>query len=336
MFKKNKILIAMCSSLLLVACNDSDENIEESKPKVFEQWSSFNFAEKSIGTGVEEAPFKYVIATIRSTLTIDGNDLFEKKDFFNLNEKEQRLTPSYATYTGFYGSNEKHQEYGDRLGKINTSTINQWTFSPTLLNGTGEFNRITKYKVLDIAGQNILDTVDPNLSIRFNGVPLFDDVYGLAALKLYKKLYSSNFPVGSKCIQLISVEQNSDVLTLERYPEPNVDPFDQNTIKEWWENRKLEGEKVSIYKDTEAFILDYNNSGAAKVGDTYYWAKPSLNGEFYSFAEIVAKNKENFVYDEEVNQSEIKYSEIYDNLSKKSCHYFNPEATMFINKLADL
>ncbi|MGE8597944.1 MAG: hypothetical protein ACN6N2_01055 [Acinetobacter calcoaceticus] len=339
MFKKNKILIVIFLSLLIVACHDSNEsngNSSESKPKVFEQWSSFHFAERSIGTGVEEAPFKYVITTVRSTLTIDDNNLFEKKDFFNLNEKEQRLTPSYATYTGFYGSNEKHQEYGDHLGKINTSTINQWTFSPTLLNGTGEFNRITKYRVLDIAGQNVLDTFDPNLSIRFNGVPLFDDVYGLAALKFYKKLYSSNFPVGSKCIQLISVEQNSDVLTLERYPEPNVDPYDQNTIKEWWEDSKSQGDQVSIYKDTEAFILDFSNSGAAKVNNTYYWAKPSLKGEVFLFAKTVAKNKEKFVDEEELYESEIKYSEIYDELSKKSCHYFNPEATMFVSKLADL
>lgn len=342
MMKKNKILIAMCSSLLLVACNDSDENIEEPKPKVFEQWSSFHFAERVIVTGLDEPPVRRVIATVRSTLTIDDNNLFEKKDFFNLNENEQRLTPNYATYTGFYGSNEKHQKYGDLLGKVNTSTTNQWTLSPTLLNGTGEFNRITKYKVLDISGQNVFDTFDPNLSIRFNGVPLFDDVYGLASLKFYKKLYSSNFPVGSKCIQLISVDQNSDVLTLERYPEPNSEAYNQNSIKEWWEYRKSEGGKVSIYKDTEAYILNYENagatynSGAAKVKDTYYWANPSLKGEVFSFAKTVAKNKENFVDEEELYESEIKYSEIYDELSKKSCHYFNPEATMFINKLADL
>jgi hypothetical protein len=339
MFKKNKILIVIFLSLLIVACHDSNEsngNSSESKPKVFEQWSSFHFAERSIGTGVEEVPFKYVITTVRSTLTIDDNNLFEKKDFFNLNEKEQKLTPSYATYTGFYGSNDKHQKYGDLLGKINTSTINQWTLSPTLLNGTGEFNRITKYKVLDISGQNVFDTFDPNLSIRFNGVPLFDDVYGLAALKFYKKLYSSNFPVGSKCIQLISVEQNSDVLTLERYPEPNSEVYNQNSIKEWWEYRKSEGDKLSIYKDTEAYVLGSYTTGVAKVSDTYYWANLSLKGEVFSFAKTVAKNKENFVDEEELYESEIKYSEIYDELSKKSCHYFNPEATMFINKLADL
>lgn len=226
------------------------------------------------------------------------------------------MTPSYATYTGFYGSNEKHQKYGDLLGKINTSTINQWTLSPTLLNGTGEFNRITKYKVLDISGQNVFDTFDPNLSIRFNGVPLFDDVYGLAALKFYKKLYSSNFPVGSKCIQLISVEQNSDVLTLERYPEPNSEVYNQNSIKEWWECRKSEGDKLSRYKDTEAYVLGSYTTGVAKVSDTYYWANLSLKGEVFSFAKTVAKNKENFVDEEELYESEIKYSEIYDELSK--------------------
>lgn len=134
----------MCSSLLMVACNDSDENIEEPKPKVFEQWSSFHFVERVIVTGLDEPPVKRVIETVRNTLTIDDNNLFEKKDFFNLNEKEHKLIPRYATYTGFYSSNKKHQKYGDLLGKINTSIINQWSFSPILLNGTGEFSQVTK------------------------------------------------------------------------------------------------------------------------------------------------------------------------------------------------
>lgn len=69
-------------------------------------------------------------------------------------------------------------------------------------------------------------------------------------MKFYKKLYSNNFSVGSKCIQLISVDQNSDVLTLERYPEPNSEAYNQNLIKEWREYRKSGGDKISIYKDT--------------------------------------------------------------------------------------
>lgn len=344
MFQKNKLLTLLLMSLLITACNDNDSdshgNNNEQKPKVFEQWSNFHFAELDNGyDGEDNSIWVTILTTERSTLTIDNDDLFEKKDYFKSNVNEKKLTPSYATKTGFYGSNEKHSQYGDHLGKINTGTTNQWIVSPNLINGTGKYTQTTHYKMLDIAGQNVLDTLDPDLSVRFNGIQAFDPVYGAEATKFYKKLNNSIFPAGSKCIQVMSIEQNSDVLTLTKFPEPNVKPFDQDTIKASWEYEKLHGTKPLIYKDTEAYLIDYvdsgigdyNVSGDAKVNSVYYRARHSLKGETFSFAKFVKKNK-----DEMDANADKEYSQKYEELTKKSCRYFNVEATKFVNELASL
>lgn len=345
MFQKNKVLTILLMSLVITACNDDNDsdnhgNSNEQKPKLFEQWSNFHFAELDNGyDGEDNSIWVTILTTERSTLTIDNDDLFEKKDYFKLKVNQKTLTPSYATNTGFYGSNKNHSQYGDHLGKINTSITNQWIVSPNLLNGAGKYTQTTHYKMLDIAGQNVLDTLDPDLSVRFNGIEAFGPVYGAEATKFYKKLNNSSFPVGSKCIQVISIEQDSDVLTLTKYPVPNVKPFDQDTIKASWEYQKLHGYKSLIYKDTEAYITDYsdsgisdyNNSGEAKVNNVYYWAEHSLKGETFSFAKFVEKNKN----DMDAN-TDKKYSQKYEELTKKSCRYFNVAATNFINELADL
>ncbi|EPF74660.1 hypothetical protein [Acinetobacter rudis] len=340
MFLKNKLTIVLLTTLLLTACNDdsSEEtsNADLQEPKVFEQWTSFRITEKSTDSGMDDSSLVTIMAGTKSTLTIDDNNLFENKELFNLEEKKQKLTPNYATTTGLFGSNQKHQQYGDHLGKIDISKTNQWVILPTLLNGNGKFIRKINYKVLDITGKNVLDTLDPDLSVRFNGIPAFSPIYSSVATELYKKMYINKFPEGSKCIQIASIEQNSDVLILEKYSEPNDSPYDQNTIKTWWENKKIEGEKISIFNSVEAFISDYSSSGAAKFNNTYYWAKQSSKGEFFSFATYVTNNKEALDDEADLSESGEKYSDIYEVLSKNSCHYFNPEAANFISELVKL
>ncbi|RZF55629.1 hypothetical protein EXE30_02145 [Acinetobacter halotolerans] len=346
MIAKKKMLIFFLG-LLLSACNDNNESLittDNIKPIIFEQWTKFNFVEREpylypipddiFGEGSDDG--SAIVSSSRTTLTFYDNDLYEKSEFFDMHFNHQIQFKSYVTNNGIFESNTTHQQYGRHLGKLTLIDEDEWVLSPTLVSGTGNFSKTTNYKVLDISGQKVFYTIDPQTAIKFNGIPYFDPIYGVEATRLYKKLSSSTFLSGSKCIQIQTVSQDQDTLDLIHYPKPAPVPYDQVSIQALWERYKAESNRKILFKDTEGYIADYGNSGVAKLNGIYYYLNFYAKGEVFSFEKIVDEVKKEFDYIDDLDLSGSNYSGLYVDLSKQSCHYFNPQATELINNLTGL
>ncbi|QER38926.1 hypothetical protein F2A31_04115 [Acinetobacter suaedae] len=333
--------------LLLSACNDSAESLimtDNSKPIIFEQWTKFNLVEREpylppisddiLGEGADDG--SAIVSSSRITLTFYGDDLYEKSEFFDMHFHHKIQFKSYVTANGIFQSDAIHQQYGRHLGKLTLIDQNKWVLSPTLVSGAGTFSQTTNYKVLDISGQKVFYTMDPQTAIKFNGIPYFDPIYGVAATRLYKKLSSSTFPSGSKCIQINTVSQDQDTLDLIHYPEPAFAPYDQVSIQALWERYKAESKREILFKDTEGYVEEHNNSGAARYNGTYYYSYYYPKGEVFSFEKTVSEVKKEFDYMDDLAPSDINYAKLYIDFSKKSCHFFNAQATELINDLTGL
>ena len=238
---------------------------------------------------------------------------------------------NYITKDGVFGNNIAYQ-YGYKFGNVAVADQSKWVVSLALVNGSGSLNETTQFKVLNISGQKLFYTMDPNTAIQFNGIPYFDDIYfhDGNVWELYPKLSTAVFPEGSRCIQIQDISQDQETFNLFNYELPVESPNDSATLKTEWDRIKLNGGTPLILKDVEYFLQ--SNNGIAKYPDAYYRGAVKAQGVTYSLNDQIAKQKASLQsLTEALGPSDIDYPKIFEETAKQSCHYFNPPATQVID-----
>lgn len=332
MIQKKQLLVTVLSAIFLSACNDSNDssdNTNVEQPKRFEQWSSFTLEE--VFFPVEDEVGGLNIFTEKTTLTIDNNEIYKKVEDPSSSPKQSVIYQNYITKDGAFGNETAHQ-YGYKLGDVTVTDQSKWVVSLPLVSGTGSLSETTQFKVLNISGQKLFYTMDPNTAIQFNGIPYFDDIYfhDGNVWELYPKLSTAVFPEGSRCIQIQDISQDQETFNLFNYELPVESPNDSATLKIEWDRIKLNGGTPLILKDVEYFLQ--SNNGIAKYHDAYYRGAVKAQGVTYSLNDQIAKQKASLQsLTEALGSSDIDYPKIFEETAKQSCHYFNPTATQAID-----
>ena len=333
MIQKKQLLVTVLSAIFLSACNDSNDssnNTNVEQPKRFEQWSSFKL--DGIYTDSGETDGQMDVFSEKTILTIDNNEIYKKVEGTVVSPKQSIIYQNYITKDGVFGNNIAYQ-YGYKFGNVAVADQSKWVVSLALVNGSGSLNETTQFKVLNISGQKLFYTMDPNIALQYNGVPYFDDIYshGGNVRQVYSALSTAVFPEGSTCIQIQDVSQDQKTFNIFNYELPVKSPNDSAFLNAQWNGLKANGNTLGTLKDTEYYVSSDHN-GFAKYHDAYYRGVEKNQGITYSLSDQIVKQKAFFeLMAEDTESLDIDYPKLFEEMAKQSCHYFNPIATKAID-----
>ena len=328
---KNSTIILL-SLFTLTACNDDNSN---SQPPVVqqktEQWVKFQIPGNPI-SNEDDSISEYSSVAV----TIKDGKLYEKKYHPLLSSIGQE--PLLVTLDSIYKNGPENKDYGTLIGDI-TVTNTDWLVKPYSPININQLEIKSEYKLINIGGQNILESIEPNLAINYKNIPYTDDLYSPSQHDLISRIKDKKFPTGATCLQLQKTTQNQDSLQLTL-------AADQVEVKNAWDN-EYEVKLPDYYKQTQAYLATTANAinpfykldltylmdnvtyylGIAKYDNKYYYAKKINKGTRFDPGVFNTYNFDYYKNNIDVFYPEQGVSAQFTKALAQSCDYLDPVAT---------
>jgi hypothetical protein len=339
MITKKCLALTLSSLFLLSACSDDDKNDSGSAPQPTppktEQWTKFKIPGNQTDPNDSEIYAEYS----SQTFTIKDGKLYVKS--FNPELAGIGKNLIHSTLDSIYSNGTVDKTDGTLAGNI-TVTNTEWLLKPNSPININQLEIKSEYKLLNISGQDILESIEPYIAVNQRNVPYTDQLYNhnikvLATLEQFK---GKKFPNGATCLQLQKTTQNQDTWELQLYN-------DQNAAQNIWYDY-AEGASPEYHRQMEGFIspeiskanmpyIHQDDFTPLMSNVDFHWGIAKYNNKFYSvrktgkgvrFDPTPFKNKQQSYfngYDE--YYPEIAIEAQIKKALENSCDYLNPVAT---------